>query len=95
MPRSLVSKVSEYRTEPIRVIEFILKLASDPATSEPLVRKRHVLAIVDQLEGMSNHDFFPEILNIVDPSQFYSQTKLLPDYAKGILSQALDEYCGK
>lgn len=95
MSRELVNRVNEHEEGPIKVIEFILKLAQDPATLDPSVRKKHVSAIVRQLESVELDDFFPEVLQIVNPLRFYTQTKQLDDYAKAILSEAVDNYCGR
>lgn len=96
MSNGLVRLSDEHEDPAIKTIEFILKLARDPcAENDDDVRNGNISAIVTQLDLMHQNPFFPEALKILDPSQHYSQTKLLPDYAKDILRRSLDNYCGK
>lgn len=76
----------------MRAMDFVVKLANDPRTEEPSIRKRNIDAIVNQINMFSQNPFFPQFLDAIDPSRFYSRTKCLSDCARAILQEAVDTY---
>ena len=80
-----MSKEAEHAN---KVREFILRLAADTSRGD----KEIVGAIADQLEGIEQNRFFPEIVDNISPERYHSETKILSKKEKYRLHQALEEY---
>ncbi len=71
-----------------RALENIIKLASSKDI------KRHVCVdtIVGELVRNEGSELFPYLIDSIDPDRFGSQTKLLDNYERGLLSDAVTKY---
>lgn len=74
-----------------RINEFILKLAEATNLSEGDA----VDSIVRQIQLLEGDRNFPSILDLLDPDQYHSQTKLLSEDGRQRLRSALEQYSKK
>jgi len=73
---------------PEKALEFVLRLAC----AENFSDNQAIEALVNHLTTIEDKQYFPILFNTIDPDQFYSETKVLPEFAKERLRQATERY---
>ena len=76
------------REAELREFNFILKLAGDVSLPDSEI----ISGIVTTLKKLQPQSSFPDMLDILDPGTFHSETKLMTDAQKERLNLAIDTY---
>ncbi|MDD5193350.1 MAG: hypothetical protein PHF67_02070 [Candidatus Nanoarchaeia archaeon] len=77
----------EQRAEDVKA--FMLKLSSPDSG---LGKSEAVQSVAEQLRRYEEGRFFTEVFEDINPDNFTSTTKSLPEYQKGILRDAYKSY---
>lgn len=70
-----------------KIFDFILKLANDTSMPDQQI----IEGIVTNLHKLAPSSHFPDMIDVLSPSRFHSETKLLTESQKARLEVALNQ----